>query len=261
MNGLVASIAMTLQMRRVRADGGQRGFQRRRRVVAEQEAQARVVAAAAVVVERLELIEPQAGARAGADADLHGVDLRRQLAARLEVAQQRPEVGRPNRRPLPDGWRRSRRSAAPPRSRAWRAPPRRPAAARTARLNGQMMQSRHGLNVSRHDRAVARRRARAGAQRAHGGGELLVGSWPGRPGAGRSRSRSAAAAVRPVDGAPHHDRVAEARLVLDPVEVDAQRRERVRRRARSRRAAPSAAPVTRLVSSATSVPFGSADGA
>ena len=71
----------------------ERALQAGRRVVAEDEVQARIEVRAALLVERLEAIEPCRGARAGANADLEPDDLGRQLTARLEVAQQRPEVG------------------------------------------------------------------------------------------------------------------------------------------------------------------------
>ena len=53
----------------------------------------RVEVGAALLVERLEAVEPGGRASAGTDADLQAEDLGRQLTARVEVAQQRPEVG------------------------------------------------------------------------------------------------------------------------------------------------------------------------
>ena len=73
--------------------GRDSALQAGRRVVSENEVQARVEVRAALFVERLEAVEPCGRARAGTDADLEPVNLGRQLAARLEIAQQRPEVG------------------------------------------------------------------------------------------------------------------------------------------------------------------------
>ena len=144
-------------------------FERRRRVVAEQEAQPRVVAGAALLVERLEPIEPEAGARARADADLQrdrsppAAD--RASPDRAAASRSRP----PNRRPPADDWRRTTRSAAPPRSRGPTRASQSSSRCQNSRLKPQMMLSRHGANVVEVDdgrRRSTRARRRAPAPRA-----------------------------------------------------------------------------------------------
>src|SRR5262245_62539300 len=72
--------------------GGHGAVERGERVVAEQEAKPRVVSAPALLVERFETVEPAAGPRAGAHTDLEREDLRGELAALVEIAEQRPEI-------------------------------------------------------------------------------------------------------------------------------------------------------------------------
>src|SRR5262249_42447631 len=72
--------------------GGHGAVERGERVVAEQEAKPRVVSGPALLVERFETVEPAAGPRAGAHTDLEREGLRGELAALVEIAEQRPEI-------------------------------------------------------------------------------------------------------------------------------------------------------------------------
>ena len=205
--------------RRVRADRGQRTLERRLGAVAEQETQPRVVAGAAGFVERLEPIQPGRRARTRSGADLQREDFGGQLAAGIEIAQQRPEVGhRVGDRLRMIGVRLDARR------RDLEAVARR-------RLPGlepfpeQMIEPPDDALAKRSEvlqaHAIVQRGLEIGIDRLEGAGQLLrhqcrigLAEVDGNLG---ERERTA---VR-VGGAPNGDRIAEIVLVVDPVQVHA----------------------------------------
>ena len=212
--------------RRVRADRRQRTLERRLGVVAEQEAQPRVVPGAARFVERLEPIQPGRRARTRSGADLQREDFGGQLAARVQIAQQRPEVGHRVGDRLRmigirlDARRRQLESVA-----RRRLPGLEPFPEQTIEPPDDALTQRREV-LQAH--AIVRRGLELGVDRLQGAGELLRH----QRGIGLAEvDRDLGERERPavgVGGPPNGDRIAEIVLVVDPVQVHAQRGEQPR---------------------------------
>ena len=218
---------MTLTRSRWRGDRVHRPIERGQRVVAEEEAEARVVARSRA---------PRRGPGTGrARAPRAGPSPRRSRGRRSRAGAGPASRGRagasrsrrPRRRPPRGGWRPIARWAAPPRTGGRRRPPSPPTRCQKSRLNRQITLSRTGVHVSRAtppagpSSTAVRGAAERPSERLAEGGGLDAAEVHGELGEGEGPAG-------PVGRAPDEDRLAEVRLVLDPVEVDPQARHQSR---------------------------------
>ena len=206
--------------------GGERPLEAGRRVVAEQEVHAGIELPAGLGVELLELVEPRRGARAGADANLEADEILGALALGLERLHAGEEVARRRRHRVRvigvgrAGRQRRLEPLARGRFPVGEMPPEQPVEvpdqAVAIRLEHVEIDVALGIGVGRVGEALDRLRQVLGQPIGHGLPQVHRDLG--------QRQKLAPA----VGGAPHHHGVAEVGLVLNPVEMHAQRRRELR---------------------------------
>jgi len=213
----------------VRRHCGHRAIERRQGIVGEQESQPGIEAGRPRLVDRLEAIEPEAGPRARAHADLEREDLGRQLAPLVELDQQGPEVGdRVGDRRRIVGVRSAARQRRLESAAGLTLPVRQPLPEQPVELPDRAVAEGRPVVDDDPVAAVARNHGRAVADRCDGAGQIVDHPLARRPAQVDGQLGQRQALAPSVRGVAHRDGLAEIRLVLDPVEVQPQVRQHVR---------------------------------